>query len=99
MLAGRRCNAPMVAARLGLSRRTMERRLAAEGTTFHTLLDEVRGEVARGQLSGTSRSNAEIADLLGFQSSAAFTAWFAAQHDMPPQAWRKKADTLLAKRL
>lgn len=99
MLAGRRCNAPVVAARLGLSRRTMERRLATEGTTFHTLLDEVRGEVARGQLSGTSRSNAEIAELLGFASSAAFTAWFAAQHDLPPQAWRKQADALLTKRL
>lgn len=92
MLAGRRCNAPLVAARLGLSRRTMERRLAAEGTTFHTLLDDVRAEVARGQLSGTSRSNAEIAELLGFASSAAFTAWFAAQHELPPQAWRRQAE-------
>lgn len=91
MLGGRRCNAPLVAERLGLSRRTMERRLAAEGTTFHALLDEARRDVARGQLLGTSRSNAEIAELLGFSSSAAFTAWFAAQHDLPPQAWRKRA--------
>ena len=91
MLAGRRCTAPLVAERLGLSRRTMERRLQGEGTTFHALLDEVRGEVARGQLSGTSRSNAEIAELLGFASSAAFTAWFAAQYGLPPQTWRKRA--------
>lgn len=93
MLAGRRCNAPLTAERLGMSRRTMERRLAAEGTTFHSLLNEVRGEVARGQLSGTGRSNAEIAELLGFASSAAFTAWFAAQHDLPPQAWKRRAGT------
>jgi AraC-like DNA-binding protein len=89
MLAGRRCTAPLAAERLGLSRRTMERRLAAEGTTFHVLLDEVRGEVARGQLAGTRRGNAEIADLLGFASSAAFTAWFTARHGQPPQAWRR----------
>lgn len=90
MLAGRRCTAPLVAERLGLSRRTMERRLAAEDTTFHALLDEVRGEMARGQLAGTARSNAEIAELLGFASSAAFTAWFAAGHGLPPQAWRRR---------
>ena len=93
MLAGRRCTAPIAAERLGLSRRTMERRLAAEGTTFHTLLDEVRGEVARGQLRGTARSNAEIADLLGFAGSAAFTAWFANLHGSPPQTWRRQADS------
>lgn len=89
MLAGRRCTAPLVADRLGLSRRTLERRLAAEGQTFHALLDEVRGELARGQLAGTRRSNAEIAELLGFASSAAFTAWFALRHGKPPQAWRR----------
>ncbi len=89
MLAGRRCTAPLVADRLGLSRRTMERRLAAEGASFHALLDEVRGDLARGQLTGTTRSNAEIAELLGFASSAAFTAWFAGRHGLPPQAWRR----------
>lgn len=91
MLAGGRCTAPRAAERLGLSRRTMERRLAVEGTTFHALLDEVRGEVARGQLIGSARSNAEIADLLGFGSSSAFTAWFTTQHGLPPQAWRSRS--------
>lgn len=91
MLAGRRCTAPLVAERLGLSRRTMERRLAGEGTTFHALLDEVRGEVARGQLAGSGRTNAEIAELLGFASSAAFTAWFSGRHGQPPQVWRRQA--------
>lgn len=92
MLAGRRCTAPLVAERLGLSRRTMERHLAAEGITFHALLDDVRSEVACGQLSGSSRSNAEIADLLGFASSAAFTAWFSSRHGLPPQTWRRRTD-------
>jgi AraC-like DNA-binding protein len=72
----------------------MERRLAAEGTTFHALLDEVRSEVARGQLTGSARTNAEIADLLGFASSASFTAWFAARHGLPPQIWRRRAGIL-----
>lgn len=90
MLASGRCTAPLAAERLGMSRRTMERRLAAEGTTFHALLDEVRSEVARGQLVGSGRSNAEIAGLLGFGSSAAFTAWFSGRHGAPPQVWRRR---------
>ena len=90
MLAGRRCTATLAAERLGLSRRTLERRLAEERTSFHALLDDVRSELARGQLTGSRRSNSEIADLLGFASSAAFTAWFAQRHGLPPQAWRRE---------
>lgn len=90
MMASRRCTAPLVAERIGVSRRTMERRLAAEGISFHDLLDEVRDDVARGQLSGSTRTNAEIADLLGFRSSAAFTAWFSNRHGCPPRVWRKR---------
>jgi AraC-like DNA-binding protein len=93
MLAGRRCTAPLAAERLGLSRRTLERRLAAEGVSFHALIDEVRSELARGQLAGSRRSNAEIAELLGFASSAAFTAWFTGRHGQPPQAWRRRQST------
>ena len=91
MLGGRRCTAALVASRLGLSRRTMERRLAEEGTTFQALLNEVRSELARGQLAGTTRSNAEIAELLGFASAAAFTAWFASHHGLPPRQWQRQS--------
>lgn len=91
MIASGRCTAPLAAERLGLSRRTMERRLALEDTTFHGLLDQVRSEIARGQLEGSNRTNAEIAELLSFSSSAAFTAWFASRHGVPPQAWRRRA--------
>lgn len=94
MLAGRRCTAPMVAERLGLSRRTMERQLASEGSSFHALLDAVRDELARGQLTGTRRSSAEIAELLGFASSASFTAWFAARHGLPPRRWRQQLSSV-----
>lgn len=90
MLAGRRCTATLAAERLGLSRRTLERRLAEECTSFHTLLDEVRSELARGQLTGSRRNNSEIAELLGFASSAAFTDWFGKRHGLPPQAWRRE---------
>lgn len=92
MLAGRRCTAALVAERLGLSRRSLDRHLAAEGTSFHALLDAARGELARAQLAGSRRSNTEIAELLGFSGAPAFTAWFSQRHGISPQAWRRRQE-------
>lgn len=90
MLPGGRCTAPAVAARLGLSRRSLDRRLQQAGTSFLALLNEVRLEVARGQVEGSNRSLAEVADLLGFSSAAAFSAWFTARWGMSPGRWRRQ---------
>ncbi|MCA3256319.1 MAG: AraC family transcriptional regulator [Alphaproteobacteria bacterium] len=90
MIAHRRATAPLVARQLGLSRRTLDRRLAEEGRSFQTLLDEVRGEIAQGQLAGSRRRAAEIAAMTGFGSSAAFSAWFSARFGMPPGRWRRQ---------
>lgn len=90
MLASQRCTAPTVAARLGLSRRTLDRRLAAEGTSFQAVLDGVRRDLALGQVEGSHRSMAEIADLLGFASPAGFNAWFRAHWGQPPGRWRRQ---------
>lgn len=91
MLPNRRCTAPFVARQLGLSRRTLDRRLAAEGESFHTLLDRVRRDVACGQIEGSARSIAEIAGLTGFGSTSSFTNWFVAAFRMPPGQWRRLA--------
>lgn len=93
MLSNRRCTAPFVAQQLGLSRRTLDRRLAGERTSFHALLDEVRRDIARGQIEGSRRSMAQIADLLGFSSAAAFSTWFVGGFGMTPGQWRSKAGT------
>jgi AraC-like DNA-binding protein len=89
-LAGQRCTAPAIAARLGLSRRSLDRGLAAEGTSFHALLDAVRRESARDHVEASRRSMTEIAGMLGFASSAAFNAWFATRWGQPPGRWRRQ---------
>lgn len=89
MLANRRCTAAHVAQQLGLSRRSLDRRLALEGTSFHTISNAVRGDIACGQILGSRRTMAEIGDLLGFSSPAAFNAWFTAQFGQSPARWRK----------
>lgn len=58
--------------KLGLSSRSLQRRLQAEGTTFQRTLDEVRTELALHYLKHSSMSGAEISFLLGFEDPNSF---------------------------
>lgn len=58
--------------KLGLSTRTLQRRLKEEGTSFQRTLDEVRTELARHYLKNSSMSGAEISFLLGFEDPNSF---------------------------
>lgn len=61
-----------VASALALGERTLRRRLAADGTSFQRLLDEVRITLA-GRLLGTgSLSVTEVAQRLGYAEPASF---------------------------
>lgn len=53
--------------------RTLQRRLAAEDTTFAALLDDVRRDEARRYLTTTDMPMGQIASLLGFAEQATFT--------------------------
>jgi AraC-like DNA-binding protein len=58
--------------KLGMSSRTLQRRLSEEGTSFQATLDAVRTELARHYLTQSSMSGAEIAFLLGFEDPNSF---------------------------
>jgi AraC-like DNA-binding protein len=66
--------ADRIAARMGLSRRTLARRLKAEGTGFAPVLDALRHRMALYYLE--SRSVNETAYLVGFSEGAAFSRAF-----------------------
>lgn len=76
------------AARLGLGVRTLNRRLAAEGTTFARLRDETRHSMAVQLLRGTKLQAAEIAEKLGYANASAFTSAFRRWSGQPPSHWR-----------
>jgi AraC-like DNA-binding protein len=79
------------ARRLGTSSRTLQRRLAAEGTTFQAIVDAVRVDRAKVLLVAGSRVK-EVAVRVGFTTTAAFTRAFRRQVGVTPHAFRKGSE-------
>ena len=73
------CKAEVVARHLGCDRRTITRRLAAEGTGFHALVNEHRCRMVDQYLQDKSRPLAQVSGLLGFSAPSAFSRWYRAQ--------------------
>jgi AraC-like DNA-binding protein len=71
MLAGGECSLAGTARVLGVSPRTLQRRLAEQGTTFGAIVDAVRRELALEYLA-RPLAVAEIAFLLGYAEPSAF---------------------------
>lgn len=67
---------PMLAGALHLTERTVQRRLAAEGTGFSVVLREVRIRRAYGYLRHSDLALEDIADRLGFKDAVAFSHAF-----------------------
>jgi AraC-like DNA-binding protein len=74
-----------VARRLHLSARTLQRRIAASGTSFSALRDETRFELARSMLAQHHLSIGEIAYRLGYSEPAAFTHAFTRRFGRSPR--------------
>ena len=84
-------DAENVADLLGLSSRTLHRRLRSEGSTFAGVLNAVRNELVERLLRDSTHSVGEIAELMGFAAVSSFTRWFTLQFGMPPRDWRRQA--------
>jgi AraC-like DNA-binding protein len=65
-----------ISQRLGVSPRTLERRLACEGMTFSRVLDELRFDLARRYLQERDLPISEVAWLLGYRETSAFNHAF-----------------------
>lgn len=78
-----------VASDLGMSERTLQRRITDEGTTFRDLLVEARQELGRQLLSDTSADIDEVACLLGYQDTSSFYRAFRNWEGVTPSRWRE----------
>ncbi len=78
------------ARRLAMSRATLARRLARDGTTFQDVKDELRRDRAIALLAETALTSAEIAERLGFSEASAFQRAFRDWTGVAPGAVRKR---------
>lgn len=78
------------AAALHLSPSALQRRLAAEGTSFQALKTQLRREVAIYRLHTSSISLGQLAEELGFADTAAFQRAFKSWTGQPPGAFRQR---------
>jgi AraC-like DNA-binding protein len=89
-LANDRVRLASVAQELGLTPRTLQRKLAEAGASFQQVLDETRHDLARQYLRQRDLPLADIAFLLGYQEQSAFTHAFKEWSGLNPGAWRER---------
>ncbi len=90
-LPGAILRAEDAAGKLGMSARTFARRLAAEGTSYREIIDDLRCDLAQTFLRN-GMALAEIAFALGYADQAAFSTAFKRWTGQAPSAFRNRVD-------
>jgi AraC-like DNA-binding protein len=88
-LAGGDPNINTVARQLGLSARTLQRKLRAEGTAYQDVLAAMRRDLARRYLREREMAVCEVAYLLGFSGPSAFHRAFRRWTGVTPKEFRQ----------
>jgi AraC-like DNA-binding protein len=89
-LTGGRLDIRAVASELGMSDRTLQRRLTDEGTTFKQLLTQARHEQAREYLADPKLDIKEVAFLIGYEDQNSFYRAFRLWEGDTPSKWRSE---------
>ncbi|MNC54388.1 HTH-type transcriptional regulator VirS [compost metagenome] len=79
-----------VARQLGMSNRTLQRKLTDEGTSFKQLLTEARHEQALEYLADPSLDIKEVAFLIGYEDQNSFYRAFRLWEGDTPARWRSE---------
>ena len=79
---------PSVCKKLGVSKRTLQRRLQKEGSSFQQTLDALRNSLAHHYLHNSALSSTEISFLLGFEDRNSFVRAFQTWTGSTPRAVR-----------
>jgi AraC-like DNA-binding protein len=91
-LLGDRClSIASVAESLGMSRRSLQRRLGHQGSTFSQILAETSIRQAADWLANTDKPVAEVAFDLGYRDASNFTRAFRRQTGVSPLRFRQTA--------
>jgi AraC-like DNA-binding protein len=87
-MQGQRPSVESLALELAMSPRTLQRRLALDGTSYQQRLDQVRRRIARRLLGSTDLGIGEIAWFLGFEEVNSFSRAFHQWEGVTPHRWR-----------
>jgi AraC-like DNA-binding protein len=87
-----KARASEIARRLGMSHRTLARRLSSEGLTFSGILDELKVDLAKGYLRDGNLPISQIGWLLGYREVSAFTHAFKRWTGSTPRQSRAQGD-------
>ena len=90
MLPGGHPSLGRAARALGMSTRTLQRRLAEAGLCYSVLLDQARFERARCLLENPGERLCDIAAALGYADAGSFTRAFERWAGMSPSKYRKR---------
>ena len=82
-----------LAGKIGMSARTLRRRLKNEGSTFREVLEEIRYGLAREYLANTHLPMDEISLLLGYTEAGNFSHAFKRWSGLSPSLWRQHSDS------
>lgn len=85
-----------IAAAMGLSRRTLDRRLSGLGVSFSQLVDEIRFARARRLLAVGHAPLSDISLALGYAEPSAFSRAFRVWAGCSPQDWRLSRERRVA---
>ena len=89
-LAGARPRLEQIAAGLGLTPRTLQRRLLEEGESLHQVVESARREMARQYLLESSLDLSDTAYLLGYADTNSFIRAFHRWEGESPGQWRAR---------
>ena len=83
-------NEEAMASRLNMSKRTLHRKLKNSETSFRELLSDIRMQLAERYISDPTFSVTEIAFMLGYADSSAFSRAFRRWYDRSPSEFREQ---------
>lgn len=96
LLPGGQSNIESVASRLALSKRSLQRHLSLEQSSYKSILNDTRQELATYYLKQSHIPPAEIGYLLGFQDGNSFQRAFKTWTTQTPSEFRKTQGMSLA---
>ena len=80
-----------MAANMNMSTSTLRRHLLAEGSSYQTIKDERRRDIAIELLCLSTKKISDISDQVGFSDTSSFVRSFKAWTDLTPKAYRVKS--------